>query len=87
MRKYKQAIHKSQIVQKIKIENWNIGSLIYLPCVTGILKIDSRPIVFVQVDGKGRGSAFIGDWLLEDVCGNWHVMTDEEYQKHKDDEI
>lgn len=86
MRKYKQAI---------QIGN-NITDIFNLPCVERIEKertviksvvdldyIEFTDVVYTLKDGTHAGK---GNWLLQDVCGNWHVMTDEKYQKHKDDE-
>lgn len=83
MRKYKQAIQIGD----------NITDIFNLPCVRCVIKVEhNRKTYFGELLGRlfcldNDKRAYTGDWLLEDVCGTWHVMTDEEYQKHKDDEI
>lgn len=68
-----------------------------LDCVVGIRKCKNqfRNIYgvgmysdnWIEVDLKDGAIARLGDWLMRDVCGHWTVMCDEDYLKHKDDEI
>lgn len=87
MKKYKLAVYVG----------YNIGDIMTLDCVQSCTKskeeiciefvykyLYSDTIVYTLFDGR---EANVGDWLVQDACDNWHVMTDEYYQKHKDDII
>lgn len=90
MKKYKQCI---------QIGN-NITEIMKLPCVVicekekcnnsihvhGLSDYETIETVFVFTLENGE-VAKTGEWIVLDVCDNWHVMTNDLYEMHKNDEI
>lgn len=87
MRKYKLAIYAGL----------NVGDIMKLPCVRKCEKVyfdintleggtfySSHSFVYTLQNGQ---QAHNGDWIVQDICDNWHVMKKSEYEAHKDDEI
>lgn len=87
MNKYKLAIYVGL----------NVGDIMTLPCVQSCTKVReeicvegvdkkwySKTIVYTLFDGR---EAHVSDWLVQDACDNWHVMSNDEYLKHRDDKI
>ena len=85
--------------QCIQVGN-NITDIMKLPCVVKCEK-ESRwsfKMLFLNLAEKEKKEVFIftlmsgetaktGDWIVLDVCDNWHVMTNDLYEMHKNDEI
>lgn len=61
--------------QKIHFTGKNLNDVFFLPCVVGIMKMDSDEPFLVLRDGMSYGSHYagIGDWLVEEDDGKWHV--------------
>ena len=53
--------------QKIHFTGKNLNDVFFLPCVVGIMKMDSDEPFLVLRDGMSDGSHYagIGDWLVE----------------------
>ena len=60
--------------QKIHFTGKNINDIFFLPCVVGIMKMDSDEPFLILRDGMSDGSHYagIGDWLVEED-GKWNV--------------
>ena len=54
----------------------NITDIMMLPCVKGCEKIVRN------LYEEGGGS-----WIVQDACDGWHVFSDVEYERVKDDTI
>ena len=61
--------------QKIHFTGKNLNDVMFLPCVAGILKDDSGLFLILCIERLSDGSPYagIGDWLVEEDCGKWHV--------------
>lgn len=61
--------------QKIHFTGKNINDIFFLPCVCGVMKMDGDEPFLILRDGLSDGSHYagIGDWLVEEYCGKWHV--------------
>ena len=61
--------------QKIHFTGTNLNDVFFLPCVSAIMKLDNdEPFIILRI-GMSDGShyAVIGDWLVEEDGGKWHV--------------
>ena len=87
MRKYKLSIYAG----------YNVGDVMKLDCVRscekdvcevntleGGIYYRTNGFIYTLYDGQ---KAQNGDWIVQDICDNWHVMKQAEYDAHKDDEI
>lgn len=62
--------------QKIHFTGKNLNDVFFLPCVGAIMKEDSgEPFLALNTDCLSDQFRFadIGDWLVEEDCGKWHV--------------
>lgn len=85
MKKYKRSI---------EITNENFVEISLMPCVRdvrkcfevreGISSMFTAPVLRLYV---GNGNGEIGDCLVEDACGNWHIMTKFDYENVKNQTI
>lgn len=83
MKKFKEAI---------LITKENFVDIALMPCVRGITRekvlcqgISNaffEPVLRIEV---GNESGTIGDYLVKDVCGNFHIMNSLDYQRQKDE--
>lgn len=70
--------------QAIKIGS-NVTDIMRLPCVFSCHKdADGGLCYLLYVWTNNRIYAIPGDWLCESHDGVWHVLSDEEYEKQKD---
>lgn len=81
--------------QAIRVGN-NIEHIFNLPCVCQINKINNSKEIEVwiylsykRVEIERRRKydfiANVGDWLCEDEDGKWLVLTNWEYEKHREE--
>lgn len=85
MKKYKEAI---------LITKENFFDLALMPCVRNITKKEVlrqgvssaffEPTLRIEV---GNDSGTVGDYLVKDICENYHVMTAFDYERVKNDVI
>lgn len=87
MRKYKSAIKIGEHIQDI----WQLKEVVAIrKCIKDIRNsfggvwYTDKWIEVEMYDGK---VAKTNDWLVKDICDNIHVMTDEEYNNHYNDEL
>ena len=60
--------------QKIHFTGKNLNDVFFLPCVAGILKDGDGPFLALRTDYmSGKFFVYIGDWLVEEDDGKWHV--------------
>ena len=65
--------------QKIHFTGKNLNDVFFLPCVAGILKDGDRPFLALRTDCmSGKFFVYIGDWLVEEDDGKWHVEEGDE---------
>ena len=66
--------------QKIHFTGKNLNDVFFLPCVGAIMKEDSGEPFLVLRNGLSDGFhyAVIGDWLVEEDDGKWHVEKGDE---------
>ena len=66
--------------QKIHFTGKNLNDVFFLPCVVGVMKMDSDEPYLILRDGMSDGShyAVIGDWMVEEDDGKWHVEKGDE---------
>ena len=66
--------------QKIHFTGKNLNDVFFLPCVLAIMKLDNDEPFLVLRKGLSYGSyyAVIGDWLVEEDGGKWHVEKGDE---------
>ena len=67
--------------QKIHFTGKNLNDVFFLPCVLAILKLDSDEPFLILCDERtsdGSHYAGIGDWLVEEDDGKWHVEEGDE---------
>ena len=87
MKKYKFAIQVGD----------NITDIMMLPCVKGCEKIVRNlyeeggriigtSVKFLYTLENGQ-EAWNGSWIVQDACDGWHVFSDVEYERVKDDTI
>ena len=71
---------KCKMKQKIHFTGKNLNDVFFLPCVCGVMKMDSDEPYLILRDGMSDGSHYagIGDWLVEEDCGKWHVEKGDE---------
>lgn len=81
-------------VKAIKIERENFAEVALMSCVREISKtqeniqgISSMFLMSVLRLHVGNDIGRIGDYLVLDVCDNWHVMTEFDYNRVKDETI
>lgn len=77
--------------------NDNVTAIMRLPCVIGCRKefwSDSDICLRFELFGDTQSTkfrwgesiyAYHGDWLCESYDGVWHLLSNEEYEKQKDD--
>ena len=66
----------------------NVTDILKLSCVMGCHKDDNDELVYILFDWDESGNykeARVGDWLCEDHKGVWHVLSNEEFVKQKED--
>lgn len=81
-------------VKAIKIERENFVEVALMTCVREVSKVEEKvvgisssfnvPVLRLHV---GNDIGRIGDYLVLDVCDNWHVMTEFDYNRVKDETI
>lgn len=62
--------------QKIHFTGKNLNDVFFLPCVDAIVKEDSdETFLVLNTDCMSDKFSFvyIGEWLVEEDCGKWHV--------------
>ena len=61
--------------QKIHFTGKNLNDVFFLPCVAGILKGGDGPFLILCIERMSDRSHYvgIGDWLVEEEGGKWHV--------------
>ena len=67
--------------QKIHFTEKNLNDVFFLPCVLAIMKLDNdEPFLILCIERMSDGSyyAVIGDWLVEEDDGKWHVEEGDE---------
>ena len=66
--------------QKIHFTGKNINDVFFLPCVAGILKVGGGPCLILCIERTSDCSLYagIGDWLVEEDDGKWHVEEGDE---------
>ena len=70
--------------QAVQVNN-NVTAIIKLPCIHGVFKgndgsLNYRPHLWVKSE---RAIVKEGDWLVEDLEGNWSVMKDNQFKQIK----
>ena len=72
-------------------EVWKLDIVVGIRKCREVHKTESGAPLYVrkwlEVDLVDGTVAKENDWIVQDVCDNWHVMNDDEYQVRKDDEI
>ena len=66
--------------QKIHFTGKNLNDVFFLPCVAGILKDGDGPFLVLCIERMSDCSHYvgIGDWLVEEDDGKWHVEEGDE---------
>lgn len=66
--------------QKIHFTGKNLNDVFFIPCVLAIMKLDNDEPFIILRKGMSNGSLFacIGDWLVEEDDGKWHVEKGDE---------
>lgn len=61
--------------QKIHFTGKNLNDVFFIPCVLAIMKLDNDELFLVLRNGLSDGYhyAVIGDWMVEEDDGKWHV--------------
>lgn len=77
----------SSFIKAIQVGR-NATDILKLSCVMGCHKDDNDALVYILFDWDESGNykeARMGDWLCEDHKGVWHVLSNEEFVKQKED--
>lgn len=67
----------ANITKAFQINQYSITDVFLQPCIKSVEKMSNGRFYF-QTYWEKR--AYIGDWLVLDGDGVWHVYTDEEYR-------